>query len=154
MPVRIHYHPTVLGNIGIAADDDIIVGVYLPREPRPNFEVKETDAIAEAEAQLDEYLSGKRRKFDLACEQEGTDFRKEVWDGMCQIPYGKTMTYGELAEYIGHRNAYRAVGTACGKNRLPIIVPCHRVTASDGMGDYSGGIEIKKHLLDLERENL
>lgn len=108
---------------------------------------KNKDAIE----QIKLYLSKKLRKFDLEIDIIGTDFQKMVWMETMKIPYGEIITYSKLAERIGRKNSYRAVGNALSVNPLPIIVPCHRVVASDGsLGGYSGGIKIKEFLLRLE----
>jgi len=106
----------------------------------------------EWQKQVYEYLDGKRRMFDIDIELEGTDFQKAVWGEMLKIPYGETRTYTEIAEAICKPKAVRAVGTACGQNKLLIIVPCHRVVAKNGLGGYALGLEMKQKLLDLEKE--
>ena len=104
----------------------------------------------EWQAQIHEYLDGKRCEFNIKLDPEGTDFQKAVWKEMSRIPYGETRTYTEIAKAIGRPKAVRAVGTACGKNPYPIIVPCHRVVATSGLGGYLYGLEMKKQLLELE----
>lgn len=101
--------------------------------------------------QIAEYLRGERMEFEGSVEQEGTEFQKLVWGEISRIPYGETRSYGEVAAAIGRPMAVRAVGTACGKNKLPIVVPCHRVVASNGIGGYAFWIDLKKKLLELER---
>lgn len=147
----IHTYPTLLGRISLVSNGESITALYLPTENLPVMEDREDELMATAISQIEEYLAGRRKTFDFPYSQDGTCFRKEVWEGISSIPYGETVTYGELSESIGHPRAFRAVGTSCGLNRLPIIVPCHRVVASGGIGNYSGGIEIKKQLLELER---
>lgn len=99
---------------------------------------------------LDGYF-GDKQHFDLPMEfMVGTDFQKSVWQALCEIGYGQTITYKELAYKIGRPNAYRAVGTANGKNPISLIVPCHRVVAADGLGGYTGGTDIKAWLLAHE----
>lgn len=106
-------------------------------------------------AQLDEYFDGTRRVFDLEVEPDGTDFQKAVWTALRRVPYGETISYGELARRVGRPDAARAVGRANGTNPVPIVVPCHRVIGADGsLTGYGGGIEIKKRLLALERGQL
>jgi AraC family transcriptional regulator, regulatory protein of adaptative response / methylated-DNA-[protein]-cysteine methyltransferase len=103
--------------------------------------------------QLDEYFAGQRREFDLRIDMPGSAFQERVWDELRSIPYGETISYRELAERVGAGAAYRAVGRANGSNRVPIIVPCHRVVAANGgLGGYGGGLPAKRHLLDLERQ--
>ena len=104
--------------------------------------------------QIVEYLRGDRREFVGNFTQKGTPFQQKVWCAISQIHYGETKTYGEIALLIGHPKAARAVGTACGKNQLPIVIPCHRVLASNGIGGYAFNLEIKKRLLALERDGL
>jgi methylated-DNA-[protein]-cysteine S-methyltransferase len=105
-------------------------------------------------AQLREYFDGTRRVFDVPLALRGTPFQIKVWAALTDIPYGTTITYGELARRIGQPNAVRAVGAANGKNPVPIIVPCHRVIGSDGsLTGYGGGVAIKAALLDHERQH-
>ncbi|MDE5670225.1 MAG: methylated-DNA--[protein]-cysteine S-methyltransferase [Eubacterium sp.] len=102
--------------------------------------------------QLKEYLSGVRKIFDLPIEMNGTEFQLKVWSALCNIPYGETRSYKDIAEKIGNPKAVRAVGGANNKNRLMIIVPCHRVIGADGsLTGYAGGINVKKKLLELEQ---
>ena len=102
-------------------------------------------------AQLKEYFTGERKQFDLRLEIEGTEFQKRVWNKLLKIPYGKTISYKELAERLGDEKVLRAAASANGANPLPIVVPCHRVIGSDGsLIGYGGGLEIKEKLLVLE----
>jgi O-6-methylguanine DNA methyltransferase len=102
-------------------------------------------------SQLAEYFSGARREFDLPVEMPGSAFQERVWHELRRVPYGATISYRELAERVGAGAAYRAVGRANGSNRVPIIVPCHRVVAANGgLGGYGGGLPAKRALLDLE----
>lgn len=106
--------------------------------------------------ELDEYFLGKRHVFDVPLDlSHGTDFQIKVWQTLCQIPYGGTISYKELAEKIGRPTAFRACANANGKNLISLIVPCHRVIASDGgLGGYTGGVQIKKKLLDFEKYHI
>ena len=106
--------------------------------------------LIEACAQLHDYFDGKRSTFDLPLAPEGTPFQKEVWRVMSEIPAGKTRTYGDVAKELG--SAAQPVGTACGANPIPVIIPCHRIVAKDGLGGFSGdgGVETKQQLLRLE----
>jgi len=102
--------------------------------------------------QLEQYFKGTRKKFELPVDIIGTDFQIQVWQALAQIPFGKTVSYSDIAKKIKKPKAVRAVGSANGKNPLAIIVPCHRVIAADGaLGGYAGGLKIKKALLDLEK---
>lgn len=101
--------------------------------------------------QLNEYFNRERKEFDLQLEILGTDFQKKVWNELTKIPYGETISYGELAERMGDKNKMRAVAAANGANPIPILIPCHRVIGSDGsLTGYGGGLEVKKKLLELE----
>lgn len=141
---------SVLGRIHVVSDGDLITGILISEEPPAEAVARDTDLISEAEAQMNEYLSGRRRTFNLPCGQKGTPFQQSVWDALSDIGYGKTQTYGDIAEAIGHPKACRAVGTACGRNRLPIVVPCHRAVASSGIGGFSCGLDVKRKLMDIE----
>ena len=101
--------------------------------------------------QLKEYFSRERKEFDLQLEIIGTDFQRKVWNKLQKIPYGETISYGELANRMGNKNLMRAVAAANGANPLPIIIPCHRVIGVDGsLTGYGGGLDVKQKLLELE----
>lgn len=115
-------------------------------------EAGDSGLLAEAVAQLDAYFAGERASFDLPVRSEGTDFQRRVWSTLTEIPYGRTWSYGEVAARIGTPQASRAVGAACGRNPVAIVVPCHRVVGADGrLTGYGGGLARKRALLDLER---
>jgi methylated-DNA-[protein]-cysteine S-methyltransferase len=117
----------------------------------PPGSIRDDDAFAEVSTQLDEYFAGRRTTFDVAMVLDGTDFQRRVWAELSAIPYGETISYGELARRVGSPRASRAVGSANGRNPVAVIVPCHRVIAGDGsLGGYGGGLERKVHLLELE----
>ena len=110
-----------------------------------------TPVLKKAKAQLEDYFDGKLKKFDLPFAPSGTEFHKQVWRAMLRIPYGKTLTYGEIAAKLDA--SAQSVGTACGRNPLPVLIPCHRVVAAGGkLGGYSGagGLDTKTALLRLE----
>lgn len=109
--------------------------------------------LAETIKQLKEYKDGQRQFFDIPLDiSTGTPFQQKVWQALRQIPYGETISYAQLANHIGQPTACRAVAQANGRNPLSLIIPCHRVIASDGkLGGYTGGIEIKQTLLDIEQ---
>jgi O-6-methylguanine DNA methyltransferase len=105
--------------------------------------------------ELDEYFAGQRREFSLPLDLRGTDFQLACWNALLEIAYGETRSYGDLARAIGHPKAFRAVGMSNNRNPIAIIVPCHRVIASNGsLCGYGGGLELKRRLLDLEQRNL
>jgi methylated-DNA-[protein]-cysteine S-methyltransferase len=108
--------------------------------------------FSRARAELDAYFRGQLRQFTVPLLPEGTAFQRQVWSGLCEIPYGATVSYGELATRLGNSKAVRAVGLANGANPIAIIIPCHRVIGSTGtLIGYGGGLSVKKALLDLER---
>ena len=114
----------------------------------------DTDEEKECSKQLDEYFAGDRQIFDLPLMQSGTTFQQIVWEELMNIPFGKTISYLELSKRVKNVKAIRAVGTANGRNNLPIIVPCHRVIGSDGtLTGYSGGLKIKQWLLEHENKH-
>jgi O-6-methylguanine DNA methyltransferase len=124
---------------------------YLEKTLQTKSIEKETPLLLEAKKQLDEYFEKKRKNFELPLLILGTEFQKSVWEQLQTIPYGKTISYKALATKQGNPKSFRAVANANGANKIAVIIPCHRVIASDGsLGGYSGGIEIKKELLDLE----
>ena len=104
--------------------------------------------------QIEEYFAGERQDFDIKLDLQGTDFQLNVWQKLLDIPFGKTTTYGQLAQDLEMPNAARAVGNACGKNKIWLIVPCHRVIGSTGkLTGYAGGLHRKKNLLNREKKH-
>ncbi|MGI5347570.1 methylated-DNA--[protein]-cysteine S-methyltransferase [Streptomyces sp. CA-250714] len=147
-----------VGPLTLVATDGTLSAVYMEKQRhRPaeeTFGVRDpsTYAFEQAAEQLGEYFAGDRKEFTVPLQPQGTDFQRTVWNALCDIPYGETLSYGELAERIGRPGAARAVGLANGRNPVSIIVPCHRVIGSTGqLTGYGGGIERKRHLLDFER---
>lgn len=125
-------------------EQEIVSGGLTPQSVEANL-------IQEAEQQLGEYLDGKRKDFDLPLDPQGTEFQKKVWEKLREIPYGETKSYKDIALALQNVKACRAVGAANGQNPLSIIVPCHRVIASNGtLCGYAGGLEVKKKLLAIE----
>jgi methylated-DNA-[protein]-cysteine S-methyltransferase len=141
-----------VGPLVLECDGDVLVGVWLPHEHRhARRHVEDVPTVLkEAATQLEEYFAGERTTFDVPMELDGTPFQREVWAELSRIPYGETISYGELARRVGRPTGPRAVGQANGRNPIPIIVPCHRVLASNGIGGYGGGLTIKRALLALE----
>lgn len=102
--------------------------------------------------QIQEYFSGKRRNFSMKLYMRGTDFQKKVWKAISKVGYSKTASYFDIAKSIKNPNVLRAVGTACGKNPLPIVIPCHRVITKDGgIGGFGGGLPLKRKMLKIEK---
>lgn len=123
----------------------------LVRLLRADFAEGLTPVIERAAAQLDEYFAALRRTFDVPLLFAGTEFQKKVWETLLTIPYGHTISYGEMARLIGMSKAVRAVAAAVGANAISIIAPCHRITGSNGaLTGYAGGLEAKRFLLELE----
>ena len=121
---------------------------------KKSYMLKETDLINNTRKQLDEYFAGNRKQFDIPIKLEGTDFQIKVWKELLKIPYGETCSYLDIAKRIGNPKASRAVGMANNKNKIIIIVPCHRVIGSNKkLVGYACGLDVKEKLLELEREN-
>jgi methylated-DNA-[protein]-cysteine S-methyltransferase len=141
-----------IGRLILECDGDVLIGIWLPQEHRHTR--NDADDVApvlkETASQLDEYFVGERTDFDVPMELDGTPFQREVWTELSRIPYGETISYGELARRVGRPSAPRAVGQANGRNPIPVIVPCHRVLASNGIGGYGGGLKVKRQLLAVE----
>ena len=113
---------------------------------------EEMEIINDVEKQLTEYFKGERKVFELPIMMNGTEFRRSVWRKIAEVSYGKKLSYGELAAWVGKPRGSRAVANACGANPIAIIIPCHRITGSNGyLGGYTGGIEKKKRLLEIEQ---
>jgi len=154
----INYYDFSLCKIGIAEEDGAICRVFFSgdkaadRLVKNGFEQGETPLIKKAAAQLREYFDGKRKTFDLPLAPRGTEFQLTVWKALQAIPYGKTCSYGQLADKIGNPKACRAVGMANNRNPITIIIPCHRVIGSNGsLTGYAGGLDLKDKLIMLEK---
>ena len=151
------YLETPVGILLIAGDDGAVECISFPRhgkaaKPEPGWQESQRGAVAEAIRQLREYFAGERTGFDLPLAPKGTEFQRAVWRQLQDIPYGETISYGELARRVGNPKAARAVGSANGANPLPIVIPCHRVIAGDGsIGGFGGGLPTKEILLALEQ---
>jgi len=149
---------TPIGDLLLAGDEESLSLVAFPegsmrRDPDPDWIYNEKP-FAEARRQLTEYFAGSRKQFDLPLSLSGTEFQLLVLEELRRIPYGETVSYGDIAERIGRPAAVRAVGAANGRNTLPIIVPCHRVIGSGGdLTGFGGGLDAKEALLRLEAEN-
>ena len=155
--------PTPLGKMQVGITQSGIAMFEFPIEKRITEHRKKfnesftevssppNDILASLKTQINEYFDGHRKSFDLPIDLIGTDFQCSVWKALMTIPFGKTMSYLELAKSMGNAEGVRAVASANGQNRLPILIPCHRVIASDGkLTGYSGGISRKETLLSLE----
>jgi methylated-DNA-[protein]-cysteine S-methyltransferase len=145
-----------VGFITVAGDGDEVTALRMEDQayPPPGTEtwVRDDRAFDDVVEQLDAYFAGTRTEFDVRLRLDGTPFQRRVWAGLLEIPYGETISYGELARRIGQPTASRAVGLANGRNPVGIIVPCHRVIGANGsLTGYGGGLDRKRTLLDLER---
>lgn len=145
---------TPVGFIGIGESGGLVTRLLFMQNDAAPVVTASSSLLDEAFRQLDAWFSGRLREFSLPLVEPRTAFERRVREAMLRIPYGATASYGELAAAIGSPGAARAVGTACARNPLPIIVPCHRVVAAGGrIGGFLGGIEMKRWLLDFERRN-
>ncbi|MGI9626716.1 MAG: methylated-DNA--[protein]-cysteine S-methyltransferase [Longimicrobiales bacterium] len=167
--IRWHHFPTSRGAMFAASTDVGVSRISWAVKTPEQFEqllgskapgvpvVEDRVALAPAARQIGEYLEGQRQDFDLPVDlaHAGSSFQREVLEGATRIPYGAVSSYGELAQWIGHPGASRAVGTALGRNPVALIIPCHRVVRSDGTaGGYIGGTSMKRDLLDMERQSV
>lgn len=152
------YLDTPIGELLLAGEDGALSMIGFPkgsmrRDPEPEWIYNEKP-LTQARRQLQEYFAGTRKAFDLPLRLDGTEFQVSVLKALQQIPYGETVSYGEIARRIGKPKAMRAVGAANGRNPIPIVVPCHRVIGSSGdLTGFGGGIDTKEALLRLEAEN-
>ncbi len=144
-----------MGPLTVVADDGVLVRLYLsPPGPQASLGERDDAALAEVAAQLGEYLAGDRERFDLSLRPVGSAFELAVWEQLTRIPYGETRTYGSVARAVGEPGGAQAVGLACGRNPLAVVVPCHRVVGADGtLVGFGGGLDRKRFLLDLEQRD-
>lgn len=148
--------PTPIGDLLLVGDGSGLVHIGLPQSRHPMAIGadwrRDEAAFGEARAQFDAYFAGTLDTFDLPLSPRGTEFQRRVWNALCDIGYGETISYAELARRVGNPRASRAVGLANGANPLSIVVPCHRVIGANGsLTGYGGGLEAKKWLLALEQ---
>jgi methylated-DNA-[protein]-cysteine S-methyltransferase len=154
--VRYTFMDSPIGSLLLAGDGHRLSRIGFPSgkgaiKPKPEW-VFDDAAFHDAKDQLQAYFNGTRQEFDLRLDLKGTNFQLEVWQELARIPFGVTISYGELASRIGRLSASRAVGAANGANPLPIVIPCHRVIGSNGsLTGFGGGLDTKKWLLALER---
>jgi len=154
-------YPSPLGDlllVGVRETPDRVrlLAIHLPEERHPRApdppSAEDPAALQPARTALDAYFGGDLREFDLPLEPRGTPFQRLVWEEIARIPFGSTISYGELARRTGRPGAARAVGAAAGANPIPIVVPCHRVVGGGGaLTGYAGGLDRKAWLLDHER---
>jgi methylated-DNA-[protein]-cysteine S-methyltransferase len=154
------YLDTPIGTLLIAGDDDGIRFINFPKgkhavKPQATWTESARGPVGDAIRQLREYFAAKRTDFDLPLAPEGTEFQRNVWRRLQEIPFGETISYGELAKRVGNPKASRAVGAANGQNPIPIVIPCHRVIGANGkLTGFGGGLPTKEALLALEARQL
>ena len=145
---------TPIGRLTLVASSKGLQQVIFGAKKLPaakSVSIKASDHLTQTERQLREYFAGKRKKFSIKLDISGTEFQESVWYALNKISYGKTVSYAQQAKLVRKPKAFRAVGSANGKNPVAIILPCHRVIASNGtLGGYGGGLSIKRKLLALE----
>ena len=165
-----YYYETPLGKIGIAEENGAVTHLWFPESPPPalHADIWETPVLKRAAKQLTGYFAGGKHAFTIPLAPGGTEFMQQVWTELGKIPYGETRTYKEIASALGRKNASRAVGLANNKNSVPLLIPCHRVIGSPKksrstatgsitttqLTGYSGGLDRKKKLLELENPDL
>jgi methylated-DNA-[protein]-cysteine S-methyltransferase len=156
VPTAIRTHtvvPSPIGPLTAVDEDGELVGLFMDA-PGPSVELGARDdaRFSALSRQLAGYFAGERTAFDLRLRPVGNEFQLAVWRLMTEIPYGETRSYGDLARRLGDRTLAQAVGAACGRNPLPVVVPCHRVVGADGsLVGFGGGLGRKRFLLDLEQ---
>jgi len=147
MPRCIYHSP--IGPLYLESNGTALIRAAFSGEPGNDSD----PVLQEACRQLEQYFQGVRQQFDLPLDPAGTAFQKSVWAALRGIPYGQTITYGQLAALVGNPKASRAVGGANNRNPIPVIIPCHRVIGADGtLTGYAGGLDKKRFLLELERK--
>lgn len=166
--IHVTYIETGLGTMVAAATDKGICMLEFPDYKhlllefkqlvsyfKTTLEERDSPHFHTLQKQMDEYFDGKRKAFDIPLDMVGTDFQKTAWEALLTIPYGTTSSYGELANSLGKSTSARAIANANGKNKIAIIIPCHRIIGADGsLTGYAGGLERKEKLLDLEQQHL
>ncbi len=161
---QVYWHKKIRSPIGLldlVANDKSLIILQMENHSHDHMESldlkdgSDNKVLIATEKQLAEYFAGQRKTFNLPLEFKGTEFQKQVWNELLNIPYGQHVSYGVQASKIGRPQAVRAVGACHGKNPISIIVPCHRVVGASGsLTGYAGGLSVKQHLLELERIQL
>ena len=153
--MKLYYHHMSIGRIGIAETNGSITNLYFENDVAPqNASICKTEVIKEAFRQLEAYLAGDLLTFTVPLAPHGTEFMLTVWKCLCEVPYGTTASYKEIALAAGRPKAARAVGLANNRNPVPLFIPCHRVIGSNGkLVGYRGGLIVKRRLLELEKND-
>lgn len=157
MKIFYKYMDSIVGKLKLVAQNHVLIAILWENEKLNRVKLNELieDAchplLVEAEKQLLEYFNKKRKSFELPLKHHGTPFQSKVWEALKHIPYGTTLSYGQLAKEINHPRAVRALGAAIGRNPLSIVIPCHRVIGTNGkLTGFAGGLEAKRTLLKIE----
>ncbi|OGO79496.1 MAG: cysteine methyltransferase [Clostridiales bacterium GWB2_37_7] len=148
------YYDSPIGIVEIVSDEDSIIELSFVEEAGNNDLLAAPQVLKSALKQIEEYFQGKRNIFDIKLKATGTKFQQKVWQRLAEVPYGETACYKDIAAAVGNSNACRAVGGANNKNKIAIVIPCHRIVGSDGsMTGYAGGLWRKEWLLQHEKVN-
>ena len=165
--INIQYHKTKIGDLILGSFNNKLcllnfryrkmrktVDGRIKKGLNAEFVEKDNSILAQARRELDEYLNGERKEFDIPLLIVGSDFQKSIWNALIKVPYGTTSTYLALAKEINNEKAVRAIANANGANAIGIIIPCHRIIGNDGkLVGYGGGLPVKKRLLELEKSH-
>jgi methylated-DNA-[protein]-cysteine S-methyltransferase len=156
VPVSYTLMSSPAGELLLISDGEALTEVTVESDPRwrerEGWVRRDDGVLRRACEQLQDYFAGRLTHFDLPLAPRGTAFQRQVWEGLNSVPFGETVSYGQLAERLGQARSARAVGAALGRNPIAIIVPCHRVVGSNGsLTGYAGGLDLKRWLLDHER---
>jgi len=165
--IHIQYHKTKIGELILGSFEGKLclldychrgmrntVDRRIQKELDAEFVEQDCEVLQEARKQIDQYLTGERKEFDIPIMMAGTDFQKQVWTELMKVKYGETASYLDVAKRIDNEKAVRAVASANGANAIGLVIPCHRIIESDGgLGGYGGGLPVKKKLLRIESEN-
>jgi methylated-DNA-[protein]-cysteine S-methyltransferase len=148
------YYNSPIGIVEIVSDEKNIIELSFVENATGSNLQAVPEILKSALQQIEEYFQGKRSEFDLKLKAEGTEFQQKVWKSLIEVPYGNTACYGEIAAAVGNSKASRAVGGANNKNKIAIIIPCHRIVGADGsLTGYAGGLWRKEWLLKHEKDN-
>lgn len=148
------YYQSPVGLIEIMSDENCITALSFVEETSGTNETAFPEVLQKALKQVEEFFQGKRKEFQLELEAKGTEFQQQVWKQLVEVPYGETACYGDIAARLGNAKASRAVGGANNKNKIAIIIPCHRIVGADGsLTGYAGGLWRKEWLLQHEKNN-
>lgn len=146
---------TPVGWLAITTSETALQKIdFLKTKPRQSASTKQPSILKKTTKQLEEFFQGQRKVFDLDLDLKGTDFQKKVWKALMKVPFGKTLSYKDIAKKVGNDKASRAIGMANNKNPIPLVIPCHRILGSNGkLVGYAPGVDKKEWLLNLEKNS-